>query len=55
MPYGNLWKDTRRMAHHEFHAGAIKRFRPQMERATNRFIVNLNGQPGEKLMDHLRQ
>lgn len=54
MPYGDPWRDARRMAHHEFHASPVKRFRPIEQRSTNSFLLNMHRQP-EKMMDNLRQ
>ncbi|KAI0807274.1 cytochrome P450 [Fomes fomentarius] len=53
MPYGDPWRDSRRMAHHVFAAGPAKRFRPNEQRSTNQFLVNMHRQP-ENMMDNLR-
>ena len=42
------------MAHHEFHVIPVKRFRPVVERSTNRFLFNLRRESADKLMDNLR-
>ncbi|KAI0747873.1 cytochrome P450 [Daedaleopsis nitida] len=53
MPYGEPWRYSRRMAHHEFHSAPVKRFRPLEQRSTHQFLVNMYTQPG-KLTDNLR-
>ena len=42
------------MVHHDFHPIPVKRFRPQVEKATDRFLLNLSRSP-EPLLDSLRQ
>ncbi|RPD65871.1 cytochrome P450 [Lentinus tigrinus ALCF2SS1-7] len=53
MPYGDPWRDSRRMAHHEFSPSSVKRFRPNEHKATRRFLFNMYHHP-EKMMDNLR-
>ena len=54
MPYGDPWRDSRRIAHQEFRSGPVKRFRPIEQRVSTQFLVNLYRHP-EKLMYNLRQ
>ena len=54
MPYGEPWRDSRRMAHHEFSATAVKRFRASEAKATRHFLRNMHRHPA-KMMDNLRQ
>lgn len=54
MPYGEPWRDSRRMAHHEFSATAVKRFRASEAKATRYFLRNMHRHPA-KMMDNLRQ
>ncbi|KAM5539123.1 hypothetical protein V8D89_007346 [Ganoderma adspersum] len=53
MPYGDPWRDSRRIAHQEFRSGPVKRFRPIEQRVSMQFLVNLYRHP-EKLMYNLR-
>ncbi|TFK84330.1 cytochrome P450 [Polyporus arcularius HHB13444] len=53
MPYGEPWRDSRRMAHHEFHTTPVKRFRPHELRFVRQFLFNMYRHP-EKMMDNLR-
>ena len=54
MPYCEPWRDSRRMAHHEFSATAVKRFRASEAKATRHFLRNMHRHPA-KMMDNLRQ
>lgn len=54
MPYGDPWRDSRRIAHQEFRSGPVKRFRPIEQKVSTQFLVNLYRHP-EKLMYNLRQ
>ncbi|EJF62441.1 cytochrome P450 [Dichomitus squalens LYAD-421 SS1] len=53
IPYGDRWRDHRRIVHQEFRSGPVKRFRPNEQKSATRFLVNLHRHP-EKLMDNLR-
>ncbi|KAI0713249.1 cytochrome P450 [Earliella scabrosa] len=53
LPYGDSWRDSRRMAHQEFHSGPVKRFRPNEQKSAHQFLVNMYRQP-EKMMHNLR-
>nr|VWO98686.1 Aspartate aminotransferase (EC [Ganoderma boninense] len=53
MPYGDPWRDSRRIAHQEFRPGPVKRFRPIEQKVSTQFLVNLHRHP-EKLTYNLR-
>ncbi|KAH9946329.1 cytochrome P450 [Epithele typhae] len=52
--YGTPWKDSRKMAHHDFNASAVKKYRPQIAKSTNRLLLNIIQEP-DRLTDNLRQ
>ncbi|KAI0637236.1 cytochrome P450 [Trametes polyzona] len=53
LPYGNYWKDSRRMAGQSFHATSVKRFRPIEVKSTHRFLRDLQERPSDFML-HLR-
>ncbi|KAI0371752.1 cytochrome P450 [Pilatotrama ljubarskyi] len=53
VPYGNFWKESRKMARQEFHSTPVKRFRPVEVKSTYRFLRSLQQNPDD-LMDNLR-
>ncbi|KAL0945852.1 hypothetical protein HGRIS_012135 [Hohenbuehelia grisea] len=47
LPYGDLWKDGRRLCQRELHPALIKRYRPVLTKYTNMFLRSLIETPKE--------
>lgn len=54
MPYGDLWRQHRRVMHQSFHPTAAARFRPTELKATHGLLRRLLDEP-DNLLGHLRQ
>jgi len=54
MPYGEYWREHRRLFHQEFHPTATLRYRPQEVKGTHQLLRRLLNTPDD-WMSHLRQ
>lgn len=53
MPYGDKWREHRRMFHEHFHAGAVQKYRPQMAKEAKKLLLRLVEEP-EDFIAHIR-
>jgi len=53
MPYGNLWRTSRRLFHRFFNITALGRFDDKTHKAVNVFLHRLSESP-ERLLKHAR-
>ncbi|TFK89937.1 cytochrome P450 [Polyporus arcularius HHB13444] len=46
-PYGDAWRDRRKMAHHEFHSSSVPQYRHYQRKSTRRLLLNLLQEPDD--------
>lgn len=54
MPYGEEWREHRKMFHQEFNSNAYLRFQDHLKKATNNLLRRLLTAP-EDFLPHIRQ
>lgn len=54
MPYGERWREHRRLFHQYFQPSVVPRYRPKLATETQKFISRLHRSP-EDWLRHVRQ
>ncbi|KAI0739113.1 cytochrome P450 [Daedaleopsis nitida] len=47
LPYGNTWRDTRKMTRHSLHSHSVSQYRPHQLKTTRRLLLDLLNDAGE--------
>lgn len=53
LPYGELWRDSRRLFHQHFTANVVPRYHPRIVKGTRRLLLRLLATPDD-FMAHIR-